>query len=280
MLPAELGCSFYGYDYDLEKAKLILFGVPYYEKAYGGKPSIPPTSFLRILSKYVEDNYIDNEGYYSSLIIRDIGDIQSSDEDDVDVDIQTIVEYALKHSKKTIMLGGSHMYTYYVLKHSKPEFLIVLDAHLDLKKKLIGHVFSHATYLRRVVEENIVKKICIVGARAYEEEEKKFAEENDIILWTSVDEVINELESGKSFRAYISVDLDHLDPSHMPHVTNPEPLGLHPRDTFRIFSIIRKIGFEVIGGDVVEYSPYTLDIHPGVLASRITLELARTVLKT
>ena len=282
MLPSELNCSFYGFNHPLEEAELLILGIPYYEKAYGGKPSIPPTSFLRILSRYVEDNYVDGDGYYSSLKIRDIGDLQSSDEEDIELDIASITRFIEKTKKKLLMIGGSHMYTYYMVKSLRPHIMIVFDAHLDLKRRLMGHEFSHATYLRRIIEEKHVDKILVIGSRAYEEEEVDYGFDKKIFRineLSGVREWIMELDTEDS-KVYISIDLDHLDPSHMPHVTNPEPLGLHPWETFKILSYIRETSLEVIGGDVVEYSPYTLEVYPGVLASRICLELARTILKT
>jgi len=281
MLPTELNCSFYGFNYPLEEAELLIFGIPYFEKSYGGKTSVSSTSFLRILSRYVEDNYVDDEGYYSSLKIRDIGDLQSSNEEDIELDIASITRFAMKTGKKLLMIGGSHMYTYYMVRSLKPSIMVVFDAHLDLKKRLMGHEFSHATYLRRIIEEKLVDKILVIGSRAYEEEEAGYGSEKKVFRIDELSEIrkwIMEVDiSGNE--TYVSIDLDHLDPSHMPHVTNPEPLGLHPWETFKIFSYIRESNLDIVGGDVVEYSPYTLEIHPGVLASRICLELARTILK-
>ena len=279
MLPTDLKCTFYGYDTEVEKAHLILFGVPYYEKTYGIKPLFPVTNFLRIISKQVEDNYIDGEGYYSRLQIADIGDLLSHKEEDIDIDIYTIIEYTMKRKKKFLMIGGSHMYTYYTVKHSKPTLLIILDAHLDLKEKLLGYNFNHATYLRRLCEEDLVDDIIIIGVRAFEEEEKNYAEKRNIRICrgdNGITEIKEILETHS--KTYISIDLDHLDPSYMPHVTNPEPLGLTPSQTFKILSTLReqKLGF--IGGDVVEYAPYSIDPYPGILASRIILELTRTLI--
>ncbi len=275
-LPAYLTCSFYGLDMSVEKSDVILFGVPFYSTSFGGRSTLSSTYFLRLVSKYAEDNSLISSGYYSKLKISDIGDLISSSEEDISTDIYTIIEYTKKKKKKFLMIGGAHTYTYYTVKYSKPSLLLMLDAHLDLKDKYMGSTFNNATFLRNIIKEKLVEKVIVIGARGFEEEEYIFAKENNVEIITRKDDHLklmkNKLQTFDSI--YVSIDLDHLDPLYMPHVSYPEPLGMKPEDTFNVLKILSEYHKKVIGADIMEYSPNTLDLTPGLLASRIILETA------
>jgi arginase family enzyme len=276
MLPTILECSFYGYSNPPDKSSIIIYGTPFYRDTYGAKPVVNPTYMLRLYSRLVEDNFMEGKGYYSQINASDIGDLTSMNLKDIEIDIETIMRYTTKKRRKFVMIGGSHLYTYYTVKSIKPSALIILDAHLDMKTKLQGSELNHATYLRKVAEEEITKEIHIIGYRAYEKEEIKYANKKGIHLWRAEEEFISNTRGFKRRRVYISIDLDHLDPSYMPHVSNPEPNGLTMGNTLNLLSYLRRERVDIIGGDVMEYTPTSLDPHPGVLASRIVLELLRT----
>ena len=275
-LPASLTCSFYGLDTSVEEADIILFGVPFYSTSFGGRSTLSPTYFLRLVSKYAEDNSIISSDYYSKLKVSDIGDLISSSEEDVSIDIYTIIEYTKKKKKKFLMIGGAHTYTYYTVKYSRPDLLLILDAHLDLKSIYMGSVFNNATFLRNIIKEKLVEKVIVIGVRGFEEEEYIFAKENNVEIISREDDYLKLLKNKlQTFdNIYLSIDLDHLDPLYMPHVSYSEPLGMKPEDTFNILKILVKHDKKVIGADIMEYNPNTLDLTPGLLASRIILETA------
>ncbi len=54
-------------------------------------------------------------------------------------------------------------------------------------------------------------------------------------------------------RAYLSFDLDVLDPAFAPGVGNPEPGGLSTRE---LIELIKSIDAEVVAFDVVELNPH------------------------
>ncbi|MGQ9618781.1 MAG: arginase family protein [Candidatus Aminicenantia bacterium] len=68
---------------------------------------------------------------------------------------------------------------------------------------------------------------------------------------------------------YISIDLDSLDPAFAPGVSHPEPGGISTRE---LINIIKGIGAELIGADIVEFNPLK-DINS------ITASLAFKILK-
>ncbi len=275
-LPASLVCAFYGLDMPVEKADIILFGIPFYSTSFGGSSTISSTYFLRLVSRYIEDKSIFTSNYYSKLKMSDIGDLTSSSREDISIDIYTIIEYARKNRKKTLMIGGAHTYTYYTVKYFHPELLLMFDAHLDLKDKYLGVKFNNATFLRRIIEEKLVEKAMVIGARGFEEEEYLFAKRNDIDVINKEKSYMEKVvETAKNFDSiYLSIDLDHLDPIYMPHVSYPEPLGMSPKETFEALEILSRFSKKIIAADIMEYTPNTIDLSPGILASKIILETA------
>jgi agmatinase len=159
------------------------------------------------------------------------------------------------------------------VKHSKPDILIIIDAHLDLKEKFMESNFNHATFARKIIEERFTSQIIYLGTRAYDEEEYIYADNMKHIKIIKTKPILEELgQTLKDKKIYISIDMDSIDPSHMPHVTNPEPNGLAVRDIYDILSSLPNK--TIIGGDIMEYAPYSIDIYPAILTSRLILELA------
>ena len=56
----------------------------------------------------------------------------------------------------------------------------LFDAHYDLRDEYADIKLSHASYLRRIVEERGSDNILHVGARAFVNEELAFLKENNI----------------------------------------------------------------------------------------------------
>jgi arginase family enzyme len=77
--------------------------------------------------------------------------------------------------------------------------------------------------------------------------------------------------------AYISVDLDGLDPAFAPGVSHWEPGGLSVRD---VLSMIHEIQSPILGADVVEFNPRRDGTGlTATVAAKIVKELAGTMLR-
>ena len=71
--------------------------------------------------------------------------------------------------------------------------------------------------------------------------------------------------------AYLSLDLDVLDPAFAPGLSHHEPGGLSTRD---VISIIQNLGIPLVGADIVELNP-DRDINgvTGMVASKLLKEI-------
>ncbi len=195
--------------------------------------------------------------------------------------------------KVPIVLGGDHTITFAnarAIAEVHGEFaLIHFDAHADTGAGTLGGMpHSHGTPMRKLIEEGHVagRRFVQIGLRGYWPEPETvawMAEQGmrsylmtDIVdrgLNTVVDEAVAYATDGVD-KAFISVDIDVVDPGLAPGTGTPEPGGLLPRE---IMDTLRRLGRElnVIGADVVEVSP-AYD-GPGdvtaLLANRLVLEI-------
>ncbi len=209
----------------------------------------------------------------------DVKKIKLTDIGDVDVDyssidltldkITKVLSEILNDGKRPVILGGEHTITLGVCRAVKPQAMICFDAHLDLREEYAGARISHASFMKRIIEERLVEKILFIGTRAVCKEELKFIKNNGVHRFISSKDVYkNELPSLikfiedelSSYRyVYISIDMDVLEPAFSPWVGNPEPGGLTYNFVSDIIEKLDKLNF--IGVDVTEVTPvYNIDI--------------------
>jgi agmatinase len=168
----------------------------------------------------------------------------------------------LDQGAETICLGGDHYVTYPVLKaHAKkhgPLSLIHFDAHRDVEPDDGGRI-DHGTMFNYAVREGLIdpKKSIQIGIRTCFVGEQSmgfrimFADE---VHDASAADVAREVERvvGRS-KAYLTFDIDCLDPSAAPGTGTPIPGGL---TYHQAASIIRKLtSINFVAMDMVEVSP-------------------------
>ncbi len=185
-------------------------------------------------------------------------------------------ELAAARGPLTVMLGGEHLVTYAAYT-AMPAGVghVVFDAHYDLRDGFADAPMSHASYLRRVVEERGGDSggIVHVGARAFASEEIAFLREHDIA--TVSDRAVREGRGPALLRdavstmgeAYVSFDLDVVDPGFAPGVGNPEATGVYPRELFDMIGSLREL--RVRATDIVELCPPYDTGATAALAARI-----------
>lgn len=156
--------------------------------------------------------------------------------------------------------------------------IIHLDAHRDIIDEYIGEKDSHATIMRRVYDLN-PKELIQIGIRSFSIEEKEFVESQDNIvsflakdLFDDFEILLNKLSSIEG-KAYISIDMDVIDPAFAPSVGNPTPNGLHPVDIENIFdALANNENVDIIGFDLVEVASDKLGDITAVLAAKIVYD--------
>jgi agmatinase len=168
-----------------------------------------------------------------------------------------------------IVLGGDHSIVLGELRaHAAahgPVALLLLDAHADTWDAYYGERYFHGTPFRRAVEESLIlpERSLMAGMRGslYDRSDLDAARELGFEL-VPCDE-LRELppsEFGRRAReragdvpAYLSFDIDVVDPAFAPGTGTPEVGGLTSHETL---GLVRSLGgMRFRGFDVVEVSP-------------------------
>lgn len=188
-----------------------------------------------------------------------------------------------------VSLGGDHTITLPILralaKRHGPLALIHVDAHADTNDAMFGERITHGTIFRRAIEEELVdpNKMVQIGLRAtgYSANDFDWARSRGVrvvqaesVWYQSLAPLMAEVREriGTSTPAYLSFDIDGLDPSVAPGTGTPEPAGL---TTSQGLEIIRGcFGLNLIGCDLVEVSPpYDTTGNTALLAANLVFEM-------
>lgn len=208
---------------------------------------------------------------YDSCIVADCGDVAVNPVslDDTLGRIEEFFDRIHQADVIPLSIGGDHLVTLPILRaicRSAPIGLVHFDAHSDTDGSYFGGDYDHhGTTFRRAVEEGLIDPVrCIqIGLRGslYHADELMFAREAGMRLVTieearslGAEGVIAEARRVVGNRpAYVSFDIDCLDPAFAPGTGTPEVGGF---TTYEAQIMIRGLrGLDLVGGDVVEIAP-------------------------
>ncbi|MER3601531.1 MAG: agmatinase [Nitrososphaerota archaeon] len=261
---------------------LRFFGAPY-EATTSFRPGcrFGPAAFRQALMN-VEVYSPSRDFDLEERSVRDLGDFRAQGEfPQVRRALGALCEELLREPGPVLMVGGEHLLTLGSFPASGAQCLLVFDAHLDLREELHGLRYSHATFLRRLMEEGAAQLVH-VGARAasraeWEEARRLRARLHPLhaLDARAAKELRDELSPFS--RLYLSVDLDVFDPSEAPGVGNPEAGGLRFREFVALLEALE--GKEVRLFDIVELCPpYDAGGITSCLAAKVAVEVAARLL--
>ena len=177
--------------------------------------------------------------------------------------IENINKVLLNNKKFPLILGGEHSLTCGsirpFIKKFKKICLLHFDAHADLRNSYNGNKFSHASAIRRCLDNPNVNVVSF-GIRNISSNEILFLKKNKsrIKIFWAKDKLNWNLNKFKKMiknrKVYITFDVDGLDLSLMPATGTPEPGGLFWNETINIIKIAAQ-NSDIVGGDVNELSP-------------------------
>ena len=271
-------------DDDTEPVATV-FGVPF-DSTHSYKPG------CRFGADAIRDSFNNIEIFHPDLQvnletanIEDLGNTRHTVVASEMIDmVKKITAELIAKQRQLFILGGEHSITYGTYtSFPKETGYVVFDAHYDLRDEFADIKLSHASYLRRVVEERGSENILHVGARAFVKEELEFLKENNIK--TISDREVRDGHGPKLLNDYVSTfdtiyssfDLDVLDPAYAPGVGNPEAVGITSRELFDMIRAFNET--KVIGVDIVELNPYhdngaTASIAAKIMSTLIAMNLS------
>ncbi len=251
---------------------IALIGVPY-DGATENRPGPRhgPREIRNMSSFTRSIHHVTRVNPYKLCNVADLGDVNFSNPFDLQQCFSDITDFYLNICKvgaRPLSVGGDHSISLPILRAvgaKKPVGMVHLDAHTDMSDHEFGHKFTHGTPFRRAMEEGLLdpKRTIQIGIRGAQNSEESWQASEDAGIrviymeeFTSlgVDATLEEVRRviGQS-PAYVSFDIDSLDPAFAPGTGTPEIGGL---TTIQAQSLIRGLaGLNLIGGDVVEVSP-------------------------
>jgi agmatinase len=198
--------------------------------------------------------------------IADIGDFRIAHGDILGT--LAAIEAQARQLRHLVALGGDHTITLALLRalapRTGPLALVHFDAHVDTWPESFGQRFGHGSPFFHAIEEGLIdpKRTVQIGIRS--------PMDNDVHNWTRSKgvsilfaEAVHQLgpqavadrirETVGDVPAYLSFDVDALDPAFAPGTGTPEIGGLF---TWQAQAILRRLaGLSFRGMDVVEVSP-------------------------
>ncbi len=253
--------------------KPILLGIPYEGRGdFLRGASLAPQKIRWALESIELFSIYQNKNMPEYVDLGDIYVPPETDPEDAVKFLAEKLENILSGAERFLVLGGDHLITYPIIKavHKRyPDLHVIhLDAHLDRRDIFEGQKFSHATVMKRIEEIIGREKIITLGYRSKADEEDISPRSKPFCVLEPLKELLPELEG---LPIYLSLDLDVLDPSEFPGVTNPEPGGI----TFReLLEALKLLSGRLVAADIVEYNPLAFPGHfPAVTASILLREL-------
>ncbi|TMJ97756.1 MAG: agmatinase [Actinobacteria bacterium] len=169
-----------------------------------------------------------------------------------------------------IVLGGDHSIAEPDVRAcaaaSGPLGLVHFDTHTDTAAEVFGVELSHGTPMYHLVEDGIVegRRYVQIGLRGYWPGEEEFAwqaergitsffmhDVRELGIAAVVDRAVATVGAGPAF---LTVDVDVLDPAFAPGTGTPEPGGISSADLLWACRTVAE-RLELVGADVVEVAP-------------------------
>jgi agmatinase len=191
-----------------------------------------------------------------------------------------------------LLVGGDHACTLPHLRATRsrgPVAVIDFDSHTDAWDSYFGEKYNHGTWMRRAIEEGLVDvahsiEIGLRGSLYGAEDWSGLRDELGLeylttegVLERGADAVAAAIRERVGDRpAFITFDIDVVDPAFAPGTGTPEPGGLSAHDAL---SIVRRLtGIDFIGFDVVEVIPaYDPAGQTAFLAANLAYEMLSLV---
>ncbi len=285
------------YRTDLAGVDVALVGAPF----DGGTSYRPGTRLgpreIRAQSSLVRPyNYFQKVAPFERMTVVDAGDVDASPVslERAHESIEKGVAAIVSAGALPIVVGGDHSISLPILRalaraHG-PLALVQFDAHVDTWPQDFGSPYFHGSQFRHAIDERLVDpaRFIQVGIRGpmYGEDDFAFHRERGITVCDigqvrerGIDAAIADIRRVATGPAYVTFDIDVVDPAFAPGTGVPEVGGVTSDEALRLVRGLA--GLHLAGCDLVEVSP-PFD-GPGqitaLLAANLLFEMVSVIAK-
>ena len=270
---------------EFSDSNIILLGIPLDLTATFRKGTSHGPEMIRNASLDLESYDLFFEYDIEDASFCDLGDI-NIESSNLQGSFETIINVAKEirqQNKNIISLGGEHSITYPMTRTLENDLIIQFDAHADLREEYLGEKWTHASVMKRILDENDKVSILNLGLRALSKEERNYIRKENRFTYIDTYKIIKDpLEdtikyildfSSKFKNIYVSIDLDVLDLASCPGVSNPEPGGLPYLTLKNLLKGMLPLSQKIQGLDVVELNPLFDKNSSPFIAAKIIFDL-------
>ena len=259
--------TFLGVERTSAEAAICVAGIPF-DLGTSNRPGarFGPAAIRQASRMLVDGDHPASWAEIEKMDLADVGDFRIA-HGDIEATLAKIEEQAAAF-RQLVVLGGDHTITLALLRgltrRTGPVGLVHFDGHVDTWPESFGLVFGHGSPFYHAIEEGLIdpQRTIQIGIRS--------PMHRDIFDWTvgkgvtivSAEEVHETGPQAVAERiravagtelAYLSFDVDALDPAFAPGTGTPEVGGIA---TWQARAILRRLsGLNFAGMDVVEVSP-------------------------
>jgi len=245
-------------------ADVVVWGIPF-DAAVSNRPGarFGPQAIRRASAIFDNDpQYPFNADLFAELAVVDYGDclLDYGNHQKTPATIEREAGRLLAGGAFLLTLGGDHFVTWPILKaHAAlhgPLALVQFDAHQDTWFD-DGRRIDHGSFVARAVRDGIVDpdRSIQIGIRTHAPEDFGIriihGHELEEMRAADIAYAINERTGGR--KAYVTFDIDCLDPAFAPGTGTPVAGG---PSSAKMLSVLRQLGqLDIVGADVVEVAP-------------------------
>ena len=248
---------------DYETSRVAILPVPFERTTSYGKGTMAgPAAILRA-SQAMElyDEELNGEPYLQGIATLPPFLPEAFDMEEGFAELQAEARIHIQRGKFLVTLGGEHSLTQAPARAAREVHgeigVVQFDAHSDLREDFEGTPYSHASVMKRVVDDGI--PTLAVGIRSLSAPEAQLVRERGLpVIWghqlDRAVELFPEMLAALPEKIYLTFDIDYFDPSLIPATGTPEPGGGQWYPTLRLLRHLFRTK-TVVAMDCIELAP-------------------------
>ena len=248
---------------DYERSRAVVLPVPFERTTTYGKGTAQGPAAIVRASQAMElyDEELEAEPFEQGIATVPPFLPEAFDMAAALAEIEAEAHRHLALGKFLVVLGGEHSLSLAPARAARAVHggigVVQFDAHADLREEFEGTPYSHASVMKRIVDDGF--PTLAVGLRSLSAPEAELIRRQQLpVLWgyqlDHAAEVFAPVLAALPQKIYLSFDVDYFDPALVPATGTPEPGGGWWYPTLALLRALFNAK-TVVGMDLVELAP-------------------------